>query len=158
MDRDLDSLTRSYTRLSRDVGGRIEFACDLNSTEALSVAEEEKAHLDQAFFVISFSALEKKITLLASVPLKTAKQRAALRSAAFEKRLVSAVKIARETLGNEPKWAVDPGMPTIRHWYAIRNEIAHGDPPTQLVDVPPVIYLADAVATTLERVVRAISL
>jgi hypothetical protein len=157
MDRDLDSLTRSYTRLSRDVGGRIEFACDVNSTDALSVAEEEKAHLDQAFFVISFSALEKKITSLASVRLKTAEQRAALRSVSFDKRLESAVKIAREILGNEPEWAVGPGVSTIRNWYAIRNEIAHGDSPTQVVDVPPVIYLANAVATTLDRVVRAIS-
>jgi hypothetical protein len=77
MNSDLDSLTRSYTRLSRDVGGRIEFACDLDSADALTVAEREKDHPDQAFFVLSFSALEKKITLLASARQATADQRTA---------------------------------------------------------------------------------
>jgi len=38
MNSDLDSLARSYTRLSRDVGGRIEFACDLDSADALTQA------------------------------------------------------------------------------------------------------------------------
>jgi hypothetical protein len=154
MNSDLDSLTRSYTRLSRDVGGRIEFACDLDSAEALRVAEQEKDHLDQAFFVLSFSALEKKVTLLASARQTSADQRIAMRSAAFDKRLEAAVKVAREVIGTEPKWASQLSL--IRNWYDIRNEIAHGDPPTQLVDVPPVIYLADDTATTLEQVTRII--
>jgi hypothetical protein len=150
MDKYLDNLTRSYTRLSRDVEGRIEFAFDLDSEGALAVAEQEKDHLDQAFFVLGFSALEKKITLLASARQSAADQRMAMRDAGFDKRLASAVKIAREVLGTDPKWAEDAAM--IMNWYSIRNEIAHGDPPTRLVDVPPVIYLADAIATTLERV------
>jgi hypothetical protein len=157
MNSDLDSLTRSYTRLSRDVGGRIEFACDLDSADAFTVAEQEKDHLDQAFFVLSFSALEKKITLLASARHATADQRTAMRGAAFEKRLESAVKIAREVLGTAPEWASGATLSTIRNWYDIRSEIAHGDPPTQLFDVPPVIYLADDIATTLERVTRTLS-
>jgi hypothetical protein len=66
---DLDSLSRSYSRLSRDVGGRIEFAFDVDSTDALSLAEQEQAHLDQAFFVLGFSALEKKITRRAAPAL-----------------------------------------------------------------------------------------
>ncbi|MCC6776852.1 MAG: hypothetical protein IT537_09495 [Hyphomicrobiales bacterium] len=154
MNSDLDSLTRSYTRLSRDVGGRIEFACDSDSSDALSIAEQEKDHLDQAFFVLSFSALEKKITQLASARQAAARQRETMRSAAFGKRLESAVKVAREVLGADPEWASDATQSTIRDWYDIRSEIAHGDPPTQLFDVPPVIYLADAIATTLERVMR----
>jgi hypothetical protein len=157
MNSDLDSLARSYTRLSRDVGGRIEFACDLNSADALSIAEQEKDHLDQAFFVLSFSALERKITLLASARQATADQRAAMRGAAFDKRLESAVKVAREMLRTDPEWASGERQSIIRNWYAIRSEIAHGDPPTQLFDVPPVIYLADDIAATLDRVMRIIS-
>ena len=103
MDSDLDSLTRSYARLSRDVGGRIEFAFDLDSDAALSVAEREKDHLDQAFFVLGFSALEKKITLLASSRQTAARQRTAMRGADFNKRLEAAAKIAREVLGIEPE-------------------------------------------------------
>jgi len=156
MDSDLDSLTRSYARLSRDVGGRIEFACDLDSADALSVVEQEKDHLDQAFFVLGFSALEKKITLLASSRQTTAGQRTAMRGAAFDRRLESAVKVAREVLGIESEWASAAAVSTIRNWYDIRGEIAHGDPPTQLVDVPPVIFLANDVATTLEQVTRAL--
>jgi hypothetical protein len=156
MNSDLDSLARSYTRLSRDVGGRIEFACDLNSADALSIAEQEKDHLDQAFFVLSFSALEKKITQLASVRQSTAVQRTAMRGAAFDRRLESAVKVAREVLGTDPEWTSAAKQSTIRNWYAIRSEIAHGDSPTQLFDFPPVIYLADDIATTLERIMQII--
>lgn len=152
MNSDLDSLTRSYTRLSRDVGGRIDFACDSNSPDALSVAEREKEHLDQAFFVLSFSALEKKITLLASARLSVAGPRAAMREAGFDKRLESAIKVAREALGIAPEWGSGARLSNIKSWYAIRNEIAHGDSPTQLFDVPPVIYLADAIAATLDEV------
>src|SRR5947207_8765129 len=112
MHQDLDSLTRSYTRLSRDVGGRIEFACDLDSDDALEVAEQEKDHLDQAFFVLSFSALEKKITLLASVRLSETNQRAAMRSAPFEKRVESAVKVSRDILGAAPAWASNSNLST----------------------------------------------
>jgi hypothetical protein len=155
MDSDLGSLTRSYARLSRDVGGRIEFACDLDSAEALSAAEQEKDHLDQAFFVLGFSALEKRITLLASSRQSTVNQRT-MRGTAFDKRLESAVKVAREVLGIEPQWASTATVSTIRNWYNIRSEIAHGDSPAQLFDVPPVMYLADDVATTLEQVTLAL--
>jgi hypothetical protein len=154
---DLDSLSRSYSRLSRDVGGRIEFACDADSADALGFAEEEKAHLDQAFFVLGFSALEKKITLLASARQSTPDQRAAMRGVDFDRRLETAIKVVREVLRDEPEWASGPQLPTIRNWYAIRNEIAHGDPPTQLFDVPPVIHLADAIGASLERVLETIA-
>jgi len=36
------------------------------------------------------------------------------------------------------------------------SRLLAGDPPTQLVDVPPVIYLANDIATTLEQVTRAL--
>jgi hypothetical protein len=157
MNKDLDSLTRSYSRLSRDVGGRIEFACDLDSPDALEVAEQEKSHLDQAFFVLSFSALEKRITYLASARQAAAKQRTAMRDAPFEKRLDSAVKVAREALGGQPEWASESNLSDIRSWYVIRNEIAHGESPTQLFHVPPVIDLANAIASTFERVAAVIN-
>jgi hypothetical protein len=80
-----------------------------------------------------------------------------MRSADFDKRLESALKVAREVLGTDPGWASGGTPSTIKNWYDIRNEIAHGDPPTQLFDVPPVIYLADDIATTLERVMHTIS-
>jgi len=79
-----------------------------------------------------------------------------MRGAGFDERLEAAIKIVREVLGEEPEWASQTELLTIRNWYAIRNEIAHGDPPTQLFDVPPVIYLADAIGTALERVLGAI--
>jgi hypothetical protein len=154
---DLDSLSRSYSRLSRDVGGRIEFACDVDSADALSFAEQEKTYLDQAFFVLGFSALEKKITLIASARLSTSEQRAGMRSERFDRRLDTAIRVLREVLGHEPEWASGPELSTIRNWYAIRNEIAHGDPPTQLFDVPPVIRLADAIGASLDRVVQAVA-
>jgi hypothetical protein len=153
---DLDSLSRSYSRLSRDVGGRIEFACDADSADALRFAEQEKAHLDQAFFVLGFSALEKKITLIASTRLSTGDQRIAMRSEGFDRRLDTAIKVLREVLGHEPEWASAPQLSTIRNWYAIRNEIAHGDTPTQLFDVPPVIQPANAIGASLERILQAI--
>ena len=79
-----------------------------------------------------------------------------MRTAGFDKRLESAIRIVREVLGSDPEWASRTQLTTITNWYAIRNEIAYGDPPTQLVDVPPVIYLADAIGTTLERVIDAL--
>jgi len=124
MNSKLDSLASSYTRLSRDVAGRIEFAFDLDSDDALRLAEQEKEHLDQAFFVLSFSALEKNITALASARLSTGMQRAGLRSAPFDKRLETALKVAREVLRDEPEWASRQKLPTILNWYEIRNEIA----------------------------------
>lgn len=156
MNKDLDSLTRTYSRLSRDIGGRIEFACDLDSSEALEVAEQEKTYLDQAFFVLAFSALEKRVTSLASARQATADQRTAMRDAAFDRRLESAVKVAREVLRDEPQWALAGQLSEIRSWYVVRNEIAHGDSPTRLFDVPPVIYRANAIALTFDQVVGAI--
>jgi hypothetical protein len=158
MNKDLDSLTRSYTRLSRDVAGRIEFAFDLDSEDALAVAEQEKNHLDQAFFVLGFSALEKKVTLLASMQLADAGRRTAMRDAAFNKRLESAVKVAREVLGTDPLWALDATLSDIRNWYVIRNDIAHGDFPTQLFHVPPVIGLAGQIAATLDEVINRVKM
>lgn len=156
MSEDLDSLTRAYSRLSRDVGGRVEFACDLDSWDALEAAEQEKDHLDQAFFVLSFSALEKRVTDLASARHTAAEQRTAMRNAPFDKRLESAVKVAREVLGSEPQWASEANLSVVRSWYVIRNEIAHGDSPTRLFYVPPVIELANSIGSSFERVAAVI--
>ena len=79
-----------------------------------------------------------------------------MRGADFNKRLEAAAKIAREVLGIEPEWASDKIASTMINWYDIRSEIAHGDPPTQSFDVPPVIYLANEVAATLDKVTRAL--
>jgi hypothetical protein len=56
-----------------------------------------------------------------------------------------------------PEWGSGPQLSTIRNWYAIRNEIAHGDPPSQLFDVPPVLHLADAIGASLARVLETIA-
>jgi hypothetical protein len=151
-DPNLEHLRRAYTRLSYDVGGRINFACDLDSDVALAIAEQEKAHLDQAFFVLSFAALEQQITLLASLRLAEAERRAAMREAAFQQRWQTAIRVAEETLAADVHWRTEEQ--TILSWYKIRSDIAHGQPATQLADVPSVIYRADDVATTLNRVTQ----
>jgi hypothetical protein len=151
MSRDnLEHLKRSYTRLSYDVGGRTNFACDLDSDAALSIAEQEKTHLDQAFFVLSFAASERQITLLASIRLSENERRAAMRDAAFEQRWQAAIRVAEEILSAEVAWRTEEQ--TVLSWYKIRSDIAHGQSPTLLADIPPVIYKADEVAATLEQV------
>jgi hypothetical protein len=153
---DLDRLASSYARLSKDVGGRIDFCCDLNSDDALNVALLEKDHLDQAFFILSFAALEKQITLLASANEEEQERRRAMRASPFEKRLESAVRVAYDKLGASPDWTERES--DINSWYRVRNDIAHGDSPTRLFDVPPVIALADRIASTLEQVTGATSI
>jgi hypothetical protein len=150
LNADLESLARSYARLSRDVGGRINFACDLNNDGALEAAEREKAHLDQAFFVLSFAALENQVTTLACARLGRDARGTAMREAAFEKRWDVAVTVAREILGAAAQWETTRAI--ILSWYRIRSDIAHGRAPSQLADVPAVLAQADQIASTLEQV------
>jgi leucyl aminopeptidase (aminopeptidase T) len=153
---DLERLTRSYARLSYDVGGRINFACDIDNEEALKVAEREKAHLDQAFFVLSFAALENQINKLACARELDAKRQMAMRESDFEKRSEAAVKVARETSeASDVSWSTT--KQEVLSWYKIRSDIAHGRSPSQLADVPTVLYRADRVAATLAGVVRALN-
>jgi hypothetical protein len=151
---EFENLARSYARLSRDVGGRMDFACDLDSDDALAAAEQEKSYLQQAFFVIGFGALERQITLLASAKLADPYRAAAMRDAPFERRLEIAIKVAQEALNARIVWGA--AAPAIRSWYGIRNEIAHGQPATQLFDVLEVIYCANEVAATLDQVNAAV--
>jgi hypothetical protein len=151
---ELDSLVRSYSRLSHDIGGRMNFACDLDNEGALGIAEEEKSHLDQAFFVLSFAALERQVNLLASARLAT-DRRDAIRQEPFERRWQVSIQVAEETLGGDVRWKGKERE--VLSWYKIRNFIAHGEAPTQLADVPSVLYQANEVAGTLDDVCRALA-
>jgi hypothetical protein len=155
LNSELESLVRSYARLSRDVGGRINFACDLNNDDALRAAEREKVHLDQAFFVLSFAALENQVTSLACARLPAGDRRTAMRDADFEKRWEAAIKVARELLGTAVSW--EPSRQVVLSWYTIRSDIAHGRPPSQLADVPNVLYRADEIAATFDQVMAALN-
>lgn len=146
---------RSYARLSRDVGGRINFACDLNNDDALRVAEREKVHLDQAFFVLSFAALENQITSLACARLAVDDRRAEMRGADFEKRWEAALKVAREILETAIPW--ETARSVVLSWYTIRSDIAHGRAPSQMADIPTVLYRADEIAETFAQVVIALN-
>lgn len=156
MNTNIESLVRSYSRLSRDVGGRINFACDLNNDDALAIAEQEKAHLDQAFFVLGFAALESQVTTLACARLPAdEKRRTAMREASFEKRWDAAAQVAQETLGAAAPWTQARSI--VLSWYKIRSDIAHGRAPSQLADVPSVVYRADEIATTHAQVVEVLA-
>jgi hypothetical protein len=150
LNADLESLARSYARPSRDVGGRINFACDLNNDEALRVAEREKAHLDQAFFVLSFAALENQVTSLACARLGDEVRGVAMRNAAFEKRWDVAAMVGKEILGAAVQWEMERAV--VPSWYRIRSDIAHGRAPSQLADIPDVLEQADKIALTFDRV------
>jgi hypothetical protein len=154
LNAELESLARSYARLSRDVGGRINFACDLNNEDALNVAEREKDHLDQAFFVLSFAALENQVTSLACARLASHDRRTAMRDAGFEHRWESAVRVASETVGIGLPWQA--AQPIVLSWYKIRSDIAHGRSPSRLADIPTVLYQADKIAATYDEVIAAL--
>jgi hypothetical protein len=153
---ELESIARSYARLSHDIGGRINFACDLDNDDALETAAQEKTHFDQAFFVLSFAALERHITLLASARLVDANRRDGMRGADFETRWDTSIQVAEETLGIDVQWK--SAKREILSWYTIRNFIAHGEPPTQLTDIPSVLYRANEVAATLDQVTHSLGL
>lgn len=159
MSNDLDSIAHSYARLSRDVGARINFAIDINDTQsprlALDAAEQELSHLDKAFFLLSFAALERQITLLASVKIKEALRRDAMQDAKFSTRLETAIKVAREILGSDPSWM--SAASELKSWNDIRNEVAHGDPPTQLFNIPVVIAIGTEIEMTLDEVNRVLN-
>jgi uncharacterized small protein (DUF1192 family) len=154
---DLDNIARSYARLSRDVGARISSAIDLNDIvpAVLEGAEQEHSLLEKAFFVLSFAALERRITLLASAKLKEVLRRDAMRDAKFHTRLETAIKIAREVLGTDPSWMSSASE--LESWNEIRNEIAHGDPPTQFFNIPVVIAKGMEIAETHDEVDRALN-
>lgn len=153
MNTTLDSLARAYARLSRDVGGRIDFACDLDNDEAFNFAESEKIILDQAFFVISFAALENLINDLACTNIQDGNRQTAMRSSSFPQRWDAAVKVAFETLGSNVTWRED--RQEILNRYDIRSDIAHGRVLSKYVDVANNILLADKIATTLDQVIAA---
>lgn len=157
MSYDLDNIAQSYARLSRDVGARISSAIDqIESAPAvLEGAEYEHSLLEKAFFVLIFAALERRITLLASVKLKEALRRDAMRDAKFRTRLETAIKVAREVLGADPPWMSSASE--LESWNEIRNEIAHGDPPTQFFNIPVVIAKSVEIAQTLDEVDRAMN-
>jgi hypothetical protein len=156
---DLDNIARSYARLSRDVGARISSAIDLSDIESapavLDGLEQEQSLLEKAFFVLSFAALERRITLLASVKLKEALRRDAMRDAKFRTRLETAIKVAREVLGADPSWMSSASE--LESWNEIRNEIAHGDPPAQFFNIPVVIAIGIEIAETHDEVDRALN-
>jgi hypothetical protein len=137
------------------VGGRINFACDLNNDDALTVAEREKAHLDQAFFVLGFAALENQVTSLASAREAVEDRRIAMRGADFERRWDAAAKVSREVLGAPIHW--ETGKSVVLSWYTIRSDIAHGRAPSQFADVPAVLYRADEIAATFDQVDRTLN-
>jgi hypothetical protein len=154
LNSELDSLARSYARLSGDVGGRINFACDLDNEDALRVAEQEKAHLDQGFFVLTFGALERHITSLACARFAEEARRTAMRDADISKRWDAAAKVAREILGTDVAWDAHKGE--VLSWYKIRSDIAHGRLQSAQVDLPAIIYRADDIATTSDQVLAVI--
>jgi hypothetical protein len=149
---ELEHIAASYARLSYDIGSRINFACDVGSEEAFAAAEREQALLDQAFFVLCFAALERQVVLLASARRPDRRQR--MRDVNFNQKLKVALKVAREVLDATPSWSTAESI--IGTWYQIRNDIAHGDAPAQLIDVPAVLRQADAVANTLAEVRQAL--
>jgi hypothetical protein len=156
---DLNNIARSYARLSRDVGARVSSAIDLNHIESvpavLAGAEQEHSLLEKAFFVLSFAAIERRITLMASAKLKEALRRDAMRDAKFHTRLETAIKVAREVLGTDPLWMSSASE--LESWNEIRNEIARGDPPTQLFNIPLVIAKGMEIAETFDEVDRALN-
>ena len=156
MNKELEALARSYARLSHDVGGRISFACDLDDENALDTAEQEKTHLDQAFFILSFAALEKHVTLLACARLAEEVRRNSMRDAPFDRRWQTSVTVAEEILQINVLWKA--AEREVASWYKIRSAIAHGQSPSQLADVPRVLYRADEIAATLEEVTRVLDL
>jgi hypothetical protein len=145
--------------LSRDVGARVNSAIDLNHIESIPAvlegAEQEHSLLEKAFFVLSFAAIERRITLMASVKLKEALRRDAMRDAKFHTRLETAIKVAREVLGADPSWMSSASE--LESWNEIRNEIAHGDPPTHLFNIPLVIAKGMEIAETFDEVDRALN-
>jgi hypothetical protein len=159
VNNDLNNMARSYARLSRDIGARINFAVDLKETSSdltpLEIAEQEQLHLDKAFFVLSFAVLEREITLLASLKIKETLRRDAMRDAKFSTRWETAINVAREILGSDPAWM--SAASEVKSWNEIRNEITHGEPPTQLFNIPVVIATSIEIAATLEAVNRVLN-
>ena len=78
-----------------------------------------------------------------------------MRNADFDKRWDAAAKLAREILATAVAW--ERARPLVLSWYAIRSDIVHGRPPSQLAEVPTVVYQVDEIATTRDRVVGTLN-
>jgi len=100
--------------------------------------------------------LEREVTTLAVAKLAATNREQALRDASFEKRLQIAMDVTQETLGVVVPWRAAERK--ILSWYRIRSDIAHGRPPSQLVNVPAVIFQAEEIAATLQQVKQALGL
>jgi hypothetical protein len=149
---DFDRLGRAYRRLAADTGRRIDFACDIDSDDALRIAEEERSFLDQAFFVLLFGALERQMNLLAVARQNDEDRRTAMRNAPFERRLEAATRVATESIGAARTADIVSAHERILGWYEIRNQIAHGEPPTSLLDVVALLRQAAAISALLSEV------
>ena len=64
----------------------------------------------------------------------------------------TSVTVAEEILQINVLWKA--AEREVASWYKIRSAIAHGQSPSQLADVPRVLYRADEIAATLEEVTR----
>ena len=148
----LDSLARSYKRLSVDVRGRMEFALDSDSDAAFAAAEREQEHLDQGFFVLAFAALEREINALFRARGQALGD---ARKTNFPKRLATASEIARNVTGQMPAWIATTRE--IESWYEIRSDVAHGESPAASFDVVKVLNRANEIATTREQVAQILA-
>jgi hypothetical protein len=135
----------------------MDFACDIGSDDALKVAEEERNFLDQSFFVLLFGVLERQINQLAMARSPDAKQRTAMRSAKLKNRLDAATKVASEIAGTELANSITSARGTILEWYDTRNDIAHGEAPTTLVDIAGLLQRAKAISMLFDEVQAALS-
>jgi hypothetical protein len=153
---DLDRLGKAYRRLAADTGSRIDFANDADSDALRAIAEEEKSYLDQAFFVLMFGVLEKQVSLLAVARTAGVERRMAMRRAAFEKRLDVAIKVASEVRPGGAAEEAANAKDLFLDWYGIRNDIAHGEPSTELLDLVGLLHRAKAMSALLGDVQRAL--
>lgn len=89
----------------------------IDTEEIITALERNQIILDAAFFVLIFGQVESRINELASSRLGRSDQRAAMREARFERRLLTALP--------GPVWA---GVrEELGSWYKTRNRVAHGE-------------------------------
>jgi hypothetical protein len=113
----------------------MDFACDADNDALLAIAEEERGYLDQAFFVLMFGILEKQVNLLAVARTSGIGRRMAMREAAFENRLDAATKVASEVRPGAAAEEIRHSREQFLGWYGIRNDVAHGEPSTRVLDL-----------------------
>jgi hypothetical protein len=131
------------------------FACDADNDDVLAIAEEEGIFLNQAFFVLMFGILEHQINLLAAAKIPNAR-RDAMRGSAFATRLDSAIKVATEVLGDSHAVEIAKARDQIIDWYSSRNDMAHGEPRTRLLDIVSLLQGARMIFALLSKVQAAI--